>query len=1400
MLAAKPTRSTVLWLLLPIAALMLLSLNPITHAAVYEPTPGLLQYPAQRQALNIVLAKRRILNSEGSSYYNIIDSKGYHWIASSRGLSRHDGFHSHRLFKQKGHSMRGQSINTINEIQGDLWIGSMDAGLARMDLHSYQLYHFPISQGKNGPGISAKYIIQINEDRYQRIWATTTDGLNLIDPETNSVKQWQNPNALAAKDLRRSFKDVVAIDRNTLLSSGIFKQLFVLDLEKNTLVNAEDYSDALKQLIDNIRKRNPKRVRIVGNDDGSFIIVAKDRVYDVDKNFKLLAQTSLSLPESNNSDSNQVDIEIKYAQRDQHGNLWLLSFNSNLFRLSADRKTLGFTSSSDKAILGNPSNFSVLNNGGITFSHKNRPPQTWEYGAIQSPQDIKMLEPRFTKPSKIWAQQSANNTWVLNASGEAILIDDQQQVLKKVEVPAAYNTPVFSLPHVWIPAVKGVYRLNLDTLKREIYDIAPPYRAINLNSTTGDTWISSMSGIHRLSPNGGISTFVPKPNYSLSQSILAVDPKGNVWAFSSGELFRFEQEKQKFELIYSHNINLGRTNSVGLYINDHSVYFFADNLIQAKLVDVMANIKNAFVPNNQFRKTLTSSSIHNNNCIWFIDPSSHILYSYNLNTGELMHLNLDTLLPDFNSLTLLKVANDQALISGSNKVLYFVDRISEKMTVSTDPVIHSATISDRNGEQRHVLSPRHLIELSPNETNLLVKFGQFGYHSSKGRDFQYRLLGLSDNWTNSISQSAVFPGLAPGRYQLQLKGHNSDISTGQQLTIKVKPSLWQSPVAYLAYCIMSLLVLILIAYLYWKSSTAQRQAKKNLLLYAKGMQGVNQGIAVLNYEGHLQSINPAFERILARNEHDLIGQSIENLFLDKGREENTLDIKRILRDHQSWQGNLKLCRQDRNIDIEAIISKIEESKPEQLILAEPDQDSTYLLLINDVSLRMEYEQNLKTLVQEDHLTKLPNRYHLNLFLENFFTRQSARLRPEELGIIFIDLDRFKNINDTLSHNFGDKLLIALANKMSAALQQGEFLARLGGDEFVVAIIKEKDAIIETNKTAKRLLALTRQPLHVSGKELYISISMGIALFPEDALDKDTLLQYADQAMYSLKSRGGNGVDFFTRQLNKTTERTVQLESDLRKAIDNDEFIMHYQAKMNLSDDELHSLEALIRWQPPGKDMIPPGEFIEAAENTGLIMQMGKIILAKVCQQINHWKAQGIELVPIAINVSPQELLQQTFLEDTLRICKEHKIPAQLIEFEITESMVMDNMENCINQLASLRNQGHKIYVDDFGTGYSSLAYLHKLPIDALKIDQSFVRDADNDADQRNIIKTIIELANNLGLKTVAEGIETETTAAYLRQLKCDYGQGYLFARPMAATDAKLLALLRTAEVEQNSIN
>lgn len=1397
----------VLWLRVMTAVLALI-LNSTAHTATPDQPQPLLQHPTQRQALNIVLPKRKILNSEVSSYYNIIDSKGYHWIASSRGLSRYDGFHIQRLFQQEAHSLRGQSISTITEINNELWIGSMDAGLARLNLHNYELYHFPIKQQKNGQGISANYVTQISQDRFQRIWAATTDGLNLVDSETNNVKQWLNPNALAAKDIRRAFKDVVALNRNTLLVSGIFKQLFVLNLEKDTLINAEDYSSDLKQIITRILNRKPKRIRIISNDDHSFSIVAKDRVYDIDKNFKLLAQTSLSLADDKNSNQSQhtsttttskTGIEIKYAQKDKHNNLWLLSFAGDLFRLSNDRKTLGFTSSKDKSSLGNPTNFSVLRNGGITFSHKTRPPQTWEYNAIYSAKDISRLEPNFIKPSRIWAKKGRDNTWVINASGEAMQITAKQKVRKKVEVPPPYNTPVFDLPHIWIPTATGVYRFNLDTQNRQLYDLAPPYRSIKINPKTSNAWISTLSGIHRLNTDGEISSFVPKPNYSLSQSIVTIDPQGGIWAFSSGEIFRFDSTQQKFVLIYNQKINLARSNSVGFYIDERSIYFFADNLLEAKISNVLANKKGAFVVNNQLKNTLTSSSIHANNCIWFIDPSSHILYSYNLNTGALMHLNLDSLLPNFNNFTLLNIDNNKALISGSNKVLYFIENISSKMKVNADQVIHSTTMSDSNGQQRLIFSPRHIIELAPNETNLLVKFGQFGYHSSKGRNVQYRLLGLSDNWINSISQSAMFLGLAPGRYQLQLKANSSEFSIGQQLTVKVKPSLWRSSMAYLTYTLLGILILLLMGYLYWQSSTAQRLAKKNLLLYAKGMQGVKQGIAVLNYEGLLQSANPAFERIVAINESELLGRDIGNLFLDKGREDNTLDIKSILRDHHNWQGNLKLHSSDRNIDIEAIISRIEESTENHIKQQEPNQDATYLLLINDISLRMQYEKNLNNLVREDHLTKLPNRYHLNQFLEDFFKRQKVIARPEELGIIFIDIDRFKNINDTLSHSFGDKMLIALAKKMSAELNQGEFLARLGGDEFVVAIIKEKDAIIATNTTAKKLLALTRQPLSINGKELYISISMGVSLYPEDALDKNTLLQYADQAMYALKSRGGNGVDFFTRQLNRTTERAVQLESDLHKAIDNDEFIMHYQAKVTLHDGELHSLEALIRWQPPGKAMIPPGEFIEAAESTGLIMQMGKIILTKVCQQINHWKAQGAELVPIAINVSPQELLQPTFLEDTLRICNEHKMPAQLIEFEITESMVMDNMENCINQLASLRNQGHKIYVDDFGTGYSSLAYLHKLPIDALKIDQSFVRDAENDTDKRNIIKTIIELANNLGLKTVAEGIETKTTAAYLKQLKCDYGQGYLFARPMPATDTKLLALLHTTEAKYNNV-
>lgn len=425
-----------------------------------------------------------------------------------------------------------------------------------------------------------------------------------------------------------------------------------------------------------------------------------------------------------------------------------------------------------------------------------------------------------------------------------------------------------------------------------------------------------------------------------------------------------------------------------------------------------------------------------------------------------------------------------------------------------------------------------------------------------------------------------------------------------------------------------------------------------------------------------------------------------------------------------------------------------------------------------IYLRVSHHRRLYSLANFDPLTELPNRHYVTTHIYNLIQKET------NFALLFIDLDRFKTVNDSLGHKVGDQLLISIADRLSSCLTDGEVISRLGGDEFlVVTNDRQQHGDLAPSATAKRLLATVNQAIELENKRLYVSLSIGIALCPEDSNETTHLLSCADAAMYSSKARGGNCFSYYTAKLGRESLDALNLESDLYRGMKHQEFLPHYQAKINMTTGACVGYEVLARWQSPNKGMVLPDDFISAAERTGVIVEISWQLMHEVCGQVKQWKDAGSEL-PVAVNVSPQQLALIDFSERMSEIIQSYDIDPTLIEFEVTEGMLLIDKENSIRQLGLLRQRGHKIYVDDFGTGYSSLSYLKDLPIDALKIDQSFIKDALTDINSNNIVTTIIELARKMNLELVAEGVEDRETAEYLLTLGCNISQGYYHSKAL----------------------
>ncbi|HEY6720199.1 MAG TPA: EAL domain-containing protein, partial [Burkholderiales bacterium] len=433
--------------------------------------------------------------------------------------------------------------------------------------------------------------------------------------------------------------------------------------------------------------------------------------------------------------------------------------------------------------------------------------------------------------------------------------------------------------------------------------------------------------------------------------------------------------------------------------------------------------------------------------------------------------------------------------------------------------------------------------------------------------------------------------------------------------------------------------------------------------------------------------------------------------------------------------------------------------------------------------RKNAEERLSYLAQFDSLTGLPNRYLFHDRLMNAMAH--ARRSGHPMAVLFIDLDRFKLVNDTQGHSAGDKLLKEAAMRLSQCVRSGDTVGRFGGDEFG-AIVSDLAKLGDAGVVAQKVLDALVRPFRLDSHETYVSASIGITLFPADGDDPEALVMNADTAMYRAKEQGRNTYQYFTREMNQRALARAQMEAALRQAIERSEFLLHYQPKVDLASTHICGFEALIRWQHPDRGLVLPGEFVSVLEDTGLIVPVGEWVLREVCRQIQAWQREGLAVKPVTVNVSARQFQQKDFESIVRHTLREAHVDPGLVQFELTESLLMIDPEGAARTLRGLKDSGVKISVDDFGTGYSSLAYLKRFPIDALKIDHSFVRDITTDPEDAMITLAIIGLAHNLKLRVVAEGVETQEQLELLAANGCDEIQGYHFSVPTTAAESAIM--------------
>lgn len=564
------------------------------------------------------------------------------------------------------------------------------------------------------------------------------------------------------------------------------------------------------------------------------------------------------------------------------------------------------------------------------------------------------------------------------------------------------------------------------------------------------------------------------------------------------------------------------------------------------------------------------------------------------------------------------------------------------------------------------------------------------------------------------------------------------------------------------------------------------QAEEELYIQKERAQvtlnSIGDAVLATDVKGHISYLNKMAVNATGWSNAEAMGKPIDEVFniINGDKRDKAMNPAAIV------------IAEDRNIELSANCVLISKDGSESYIedSAAPIHNRQGLvtgavIVFHDVSVSREMSSNMAHMARHDSLTGLPNRVNLTERLTHAI--RLAKKYDTQLSVMYIDLDLFKHVNDSLGHNVGDLLLQSVSERLVKCVRATDTVCRQGGDEFVI-LLDNMEHSLDITRIAESLLEAFESPHLINGHFLYTTLSIGISVYPEDGDSVETLMQNADVAMYHAKQYGRNNFQYFNEEMNQRAVRRLSIVNGLRLALKKQQFELYYQPKFNLASGLISGMEALIRWNDPKLGLVYPNSFIDIAEESGLIVPIGNWIITEACRQVQEWQDAGIACVPVAVNVSAVEFNHKNYLSSIRSVLKKTGLNPALLELELTESVLMDYVESSAKVLDKLKLMGISLAIDDFGTGYSSLSYLKRFPINTLKIDQSFVQNMTTNSDDATIVSAVIGMGNNLQHTIIAEGVETEQQLTFLKTLDCDEGQGFLFSHPLTARDFKAFLL------------
>ncbi|NQD36624.1 EAL domain-containing protein [Permianibacter sp. IMCC34836] len=1338
------------------------------------------------------------------------DSRGFVWIGTQGGLQRFDGYRLVEVYKDvvPALNLRANFITALAEdAQARLWIATNSGGLGLYDISHGEPLPLPSPLANLQAGMAAIKAMAVADDG---LWLITEDGLVWL-----SFRDYQ-PQRLelglgVGLDIGRGTapRGLLADGHGGVWVGTIGAGLLHVDAQH---VVRPLTGPGLGRTVSSLW-RDPQQRIWVGSDRGLALLSSANPAEP--------AKISAVIPAN---DADILQRGVRALAGDRNGNIWLSLNNAGLARYQVDSNRLQhFTPQANDAAslpdLNLPS--LMVDNGGLlwvgtslqglarTYAAGDRFDLYRDYSGVasagtggnalrnhirtlwQEPSGtlwlgmdgggLKSLAPgqsEYTyhtaallaalpaaarqRPFRVQAIVPGGDGSLLLGSSEGLL--RYQPGKGKAEAMLDW-TAAGDLPNVrslwrdpdgtvWFGSQNaGLFEMPVwNALARHFHSKGLPGQRLTNNMVLalhrdrhGALWIGTANGLNRLLPDGRVQTFLHDPASAGSLC---------------GNLIRHFLESRRGELWIATHSGLCRLADPAAeqpsFASVDSRAGLSDSTIYAALEDSNGLLW-----------------LSSNRGIMRYDPSSGQVVSYDRQDGLQGS--------EFNGAAAI-AGNDGRLYFGGTHGFNAFDPTRIQLDQRPAP-LHVTAIQIGREAPRNVLGELSgPVRLDFEDRVLAVQFAALDYLAPQRLHYRYRLTGFDHDWVEAGNQrEALYTNLDAGRYELEVTATNHDGVWSTQplrVPIQVVPPLWKSPLAKLGYVLSTLLILG-----WWALTRRARERERALADVAlrdseARLKWALWGSGDALWDWDLRSgviVRSGIDRLLGYPPAEILPTEAWRDSLI--HPDDALMMPAALQRHlagesESFDAEYRMRGADGNWvwiqDRGRVVERDGIGKPLRMAGT-----------MKDVTERKRYEDELRQLANYDTLTGLPNR---TLFHERLRHALShARRHNQRVALLFLDLDRFKQINDSLGHSAGDGLLKQVARRLSISVRDDDTVSRLGGDEFTV--ILEGVATLESvGVVADKVLKAFAEPYLLNGTEVVVSPSIGISVFPDDGDDSATLLKNADLAMYHAKDQGRNNYQFYVGAMNETMRRRLSLETALRRGIEHDEFTLHYQPKMDIRSGELTGMEALLRWNSAELGKIMPDEFIPLAEETGLIVPIGDWVLREACRQIVQWREQNLPVVPIAVNISIRQLMAGDLASRVEQILNDFVLSPQWLQLEITESLVMANAAQAVGRLNALRQLGLRLAVDDFGTGYSSLSYLKRLPIDTIKIDKAFVRDITIDPDDATITRTIIAMAHSLKLTVVAEGVETNEQLQFLRDEGCEEMQGYWLSKPLPADE------------------